>query len=61
MDHPTFAVIGSALGISEEQARWYYKSGMAKLRKKPLALRHMRSLAHGLHRSPVIETNEELD
>lgn len=68
MDHPgiygdplSFEQIAVRLGTTVPTVKGLYRSGMSKLRQRPTALRHMRSLAAGLHNPPSIETNEDLD
>lgn len=62
MDHPSFDEIAAEMGLKTTQVKGYYRSGLDKLRTQhPQSLRMLKSLAAGLHHTPEIETNEELD
>lgn len=54
--------IALRLNITVPAAKWYYKTGMSKLKRhRRNELNNIRGLATGIHCSPVVETNEILD
>lgn len=72
MDHPmiygepgeglSWDEIALRLNITVDCAKWYYRTGMSKLKRyRRKELNNIGRLASGIHCSPVVETNEILD